>query len=103
MPADDASLEAATVRLQLVDEIGAREQSAAKLQPQPSECSSEPPPYEDVIVDQDAIERTQQKMWGSLLVWISNCCGIHAVRAPYFCSATECRKLRQPSAFLSPP
>lgn len=54
---------------------------------------SEPPSY-DQIVNQEEIEKTQRKIWGSFFLYLSHFCGVHTIRAPYYCSTTECKNLR---------
>ncbi|KAI6212450.1 hypothetical protein M3Y94_00025600 [Aphelenchoides besseyi] len=54
---------------------------------------SEPPSY-DEVVNQEQVEKTQRRIWGTFVVYVSHLCGIHPIRAPYFCSLTECKKLK---------
>jgi hypothetical protein len=53
---------------------------------------SEPPSYNE-IVNQEEVEKTQRKIWGSYFIYLSHMSGIHAIRAPYYCNTTECKTL----------
>ncbi|KAI6243287.1 hypothetical protein M3Y99_00122600 [Aphelenchoides fujianensis] len=66
--------------------------SAIKMMTQMSSDSGGPPSYEEVV-NQEQVEKTQRRIWGAIVVYVSHLCGIHPLRAPYFCSLTECKKL----------
>jgi hypothetical protein len=54
---------------------------------------SDPPSY-DEVVNQEQVEKTQRQIWGVFVVYLSHLCGIHPIRAPFYCTATECKRLK---------
>ncbi|CAD5224048.1 unnamed protein product [Bursaphelenchus okinawaensis] len=56
--------------------------------------SSSDGPTNEQVVNQEQIKKTQRRIMGAFVIYVGRLCGIHPVKAPYYCSTTECKKLR---------
>ncbi|CAD5232652.1 unnamed protein product [Bursaphelenchus xylophilus] len=56
--------------------------------------SSSETPTSDQVVNEEQIKKTQRRIMGVFVIYVGRLCGIHPVKAPYFCSTTECKKLK---------